>query len=72
MAVRQFCPTFESVCDSFLDDISCPAKLRSSVGCTTSNDYSTYVGSCACGNIDASDRVRRLVRARHHPKCGRG
>ena len=59
--VVELCPTFKAICGSFLDDIACPAADRTNVGCTRGNDYGTYQGKCMCGQVDAGDRVRRLV-----------
>jgi hypothetical protein len=55
------CTTFSGVCRTLLDDMACPAALRTRAGCTAANTPDTLRGACRCGALDASESVKTAL-----------
>jgi hypothetical protein len=55
------CGTFDKACSSFLTGIKCPSATQLKQGCSTGSSYSSFVGRCSCGTIDASEQVLNSI-----------
>lgn len=54
------CHAYEDTCTNLLQHITCPENRRHVVGCTTPRDYSTFVGSCRCGEDSEFDVSKQV------------
>jgi hypothetical protein len=56
------CKSYDSMCTTLLNLSGCPLIHQNKTACTDENDYSTFVGNCACGEFDpGSVRVGELL-----------
>ncbi|TPX76188.1 hypothetical protein CcCBS67573_g02546 [Chytriomyces confervae] len=56
-----FCPTYTSVCSEFHARVGCPLNLQVNNACNDGLTVQAYKGECACGAMDAGERVMELI-----------
>ncbi|KAJ3329322.1 hypothetical protein HDU76_008137 [Blyttiomyces sp. JEL0837] len=57
----EVCPTYTSVCQEFLDRVGCPVSMSVNNACNGGSALDSFAGQCACGLIEAGERVKQLV-----------